>query len=40
LIPVGATAAKVDRIVVNDQTGLAISGFGPVADFKDGPIGR
>jgi hypothetical protein len=34
--PLGALAATEDRIVVNPATGLAISGFDPVAYFTQG----
>jgi hypothetical protein len=34
--PAGLRAATGDRIAVNPQTGLAISGFDPVAYFTDG----
>jgi hypothetical protein len=34
--PVGLLAATSERIVVNPLTGLAISGFDPVAYFTDG----
>jgi len=36
LTPFASVAATVDRTVVNSHTGLAISGFDPVAYFTDG----
>ena len=36
LVPTSPRAASDDRTVVNVQTGLAISGFDPVAYFVDG----